>query len=146
MSRPTSAFQDHRMVQVMGALLGVDMQGFDNRRGASAAAPGANFDAPPESPQSPTASASTHKPAPTRAAPAPDVKMAEPEEKEEPDEDAQAKAAALKEKALGNAAYKKREFADAEVHFEKAWDLWPKDVTFLTNLAGARFIGGIAGV
>jgi stress-induced-phosphoprotein 1 len=133
----TSAFQDPRMIQVMGVLLGIDMQAFDNRRGASAAAPGANFDTPPESPRSPSASTSTSKPAPPPTAPAPDVKMAEPEEEEEPDEEAQAKKAALKEKDLGNAAYKKREFAEAEAHFTKAWDLWPKDMTFLTNLAGA---------
>jgi len=124
------------MITVMGVLLGIDMEAFDSRRDASTAAPTANFDTPPESPQSPHAPTSTSKPAPTPAAPAPDVKMAEPED-EEPDEEAQAKAAALKEKDLGNAAYKKREFPQAEAHFTKAWDLWPKDMTFLTNLAGA---------
>jgi hypothetical protein len=117
------------MITVMSVLLGIDMEAFDNRRDASATAPTASFDTPPESPQSPPASTSTSKPAP-------DVKMAEPED-EEPDEEAQAKAAALKEKDFGNAAYKKREFPQAAAHFTKAWDLWPKDMTFLTNLAGA---------
>ena len=125
------------MIQVMGVLLGINMEAFDNRRSASAAAPGANFDSPPESPRSPSASTSTSRPAPPPTAPAPAVEKAEPEEEEELDEEAQAKAAALKEKDLGNAAYKKQEFTDAEAHFNKAWDLWPKDLTFLTNLAGA---------
>ena len=60
--------------------------------------------------------------------------MAEPEEE---DEEQKAKAQALKEKQLGSEAYKTRNFAAAEAHFSKAWDTWPKDITFLTNLAGA---------
>lgn len=63
------------------------------------------------------------------------------EEPEEEDEDAiaekKAKAEALAEKAKGNDAYKNRKFDVAIAAFEKAWDLWPKDVTFLTNLSGA---------
>ena len=58
------------------------------------------------------------------------------EEPEEEDDDAKAKAAALEEKTKGNAAYKARDFATAATHFEKAWDAWPKDITFLTNLSG----------
>lgn len=113
-------------------LMGVDMQGFDNRSPGAAGA----FDTPPESPvfspstSAPPRASSSSKPTPTPA-PAP-----ESESDEEPDEEAQAKADALKEKDLGNAAYKKRDFAAAETHFTKAWDLWPKDITFLTNLAG----------
>jgi stress-induced-phosphoprotein 1 len=133
------------MITVMGVLLGIDMEAFDNRRDASAAAPTASFDTPPDSPQSPPASTSTSKHTPTPAAPAPDVNMAEPED-EEPDEEAQAKAAALKEKDFGNAAYKKREFPQAEAHFTKAWDLWPKDMTFLTNLAGAFPVGAVVSI
>lgn len=121
------------MIEVMGVLMGVDMQAFAG--GRDEAMPPMS---PPESPSTSytptTPSASTSKP----SAPTPDVKMAEPESEsdEEPDEEAQAKAEALKEKEAGNAAYKKRDFADAESHFTKAWDLWPKDITFLTNLAG----------
>lgn len=123
------------MIQVMGVLLGVDMDAFERKPGATGRS--ANFDTPPETPVSPSApSPSSSKPAPTPAS-VPDVKMAEAEEEpEELDEEAQAKASALTEKDLGNAAYKKRDFAQAEEHFTKAWDLWPKDITFLTNLAG----------
>jgi stress-induced-phosphoprotein 1 len=58
------------------------------------------------------------------------------EEAEEDSEDAAAKKAAEAEKKLGADAYKKRNFEVAITHFSKAWETWPKDVTFLTNLAG----------
>ena len=43
---------------------------------------------------------------------------------------------ALKEKELGNAAYKKRDFLTALQHYDKATDLDPTDITFRTNKAG----------
>jgi stress-induced-phosphoprotein 1 len=43
---------------------------------------------------------------------------------------------AEKFKAEGNVAYKARKFEEAIGLYEKAWDLYPKDVTFLTNLSG----------
>jgi hypothetical protein len=73
-----------------------------------------------------------------RPPPAEDVKMEEPEgEDEDAIAEKKAKEEALAEKAKGNDAYKKRKFDVAIAAFEKAWDLWPKDVTFLTNLSGA---------
>jgi hypothetical protein len=42
---------------------------------------------------------------------------------------------ALKIKALGNDAYKSRDFATAIAKYQEAWDLH-KDITFLNNLAG----------
>lgn len=39
------------------------------------------------------------------------------------------------EKALGNAAYKARQFEDAIAHYEKAWEL-NQDITYLNNLSG----------
>ncbi len=62
--------------------------------------------------------------------------MAGPEEE---DEEAKDKTEALREKQLGSDAYKKRDFENAEKHFATAWDKWPKDITFLTNLAGECF-------
>lgn len=122
------------MISVLGVLMGVDMQGFSGD------------DVPPEydtkpssssSPTSPpTAPQQTSKPTPSKAAPPPpaeDVKMAEPEPE---DEEAKVKAEALKEKAKGNELYKKRDFDPAIAAYERAWELWPKDVTFLTNLSG----------
>ena len=51
------------------------------------------------------------------------------------------KAAADEEKAKGNAAYKARQFEEAIVHYEKAWELY-KDITYLNNLSAAYFEKG----
>jgi len=58
------------------------------------------------------------------------------------DEEAQAKKEAEAAKKAGNEAYKKREFDEAATQFSKAWDLWPKDITFLTNLGAVYFEQG----
>jgi hypothetical protein len=60
----------------------------------------------------------------------------EAEAGEEDGEEAAAKAAAEAAKKLGTDAYKKRDFAAAVTHFSGAWEAWPKDITFLTNLGG----------
>ena len=130
-----NAFNDPRMISVLGVLMGIDMQGFARDEGSDELPPGLKKTEPsPSSSTSPTASSA--QPSSSKSpAPAEDVKMAEPEE-EEDDEEAQAKKGALAEKAKGNESYKKREFDDAIASFTKAWELWPKDVTFLTNKAG----------
>lgn len=46
---------------------------------------------------------------------------------------------ALAEKDLGNEAYKKRDFATAHKHYDKAIELDPKNITFLTNKAAVYF-------
>ena len=43
---------------------------------------------------------------------------------------------ALVEKENGNAAYKKKEFDVALAHYDKAIELDPSNITFLTNKAG----------
>ena len=43
---------------------------------------------------------------------------------------------ALEEKEKGNAAYKNREFEEALQHYDKALELDPTNITFLTNKAG----------
>ena len=48
-------------------------------------------------------------------------------------------AAALEEKAKGNECYKKRDFVHAAIHYQKAIELDPKEITFLSNLAAVRF-------
>ena len=61
---------------------------------------------------------------------------AEEEEDEEAREEKKAKAEAEEQKKVGSEAYKKRDFDAAAAAFSKAWELWPKDITFLTNLSG----------
>ena len=43
---------------------------------------------------------------------------------------------AVKEKELGNAAYKKKEFTEALQHYDRALELDPDNITFMTNKAG----------
>jgi len=130
---------DPRMIDVLGALMGLDMQGFSRPEGSDEVPPGV-FKSAASPPSSPPPSA---RPAPAASSSKvherEDVKMAEAEGAEadkEDNEDAAAKKAAEAEKKLGADAYKKRDFAVAITHFSKAWETWPKDITFLTNLAG----------
>ena len=75
------------------------------------------------------------EPAPSDRSPPPPPKK-EPENKPELTEE---QVAALKEKELGNAAYKKKDFSTALKHYEEAIKLNPKDVTFLTNKSAVYF-------
>lgn len=131
-----NALNDPRMIDVLGALMGIDMQGFSREEGSDELPPGyTKVESEPEptpaspSPQ-PTASSSSSQPQePPKTE---DVEMAEPEDVEE----AKARKEAEAEKKLGAEAYKAKNLDEAAVHFQKAWDTWPKDITFLTNLAG----------
>lgn len=124
-------FSDPRMIQVLGVLMGVDMQmrdPSDMPEGAGAGNDTAMPDAAPE----------PSKPAPQKA-PEP---QPEPEpEDEEALEKKKAKEAADKEKALGTEQYKKRNFDEAIAHYTKAWELH-KDITYLNNLGAANYEKG----
>lgn len=144
----TALSSDPRMIDVLGVAMGIDMQGFSREEGSDELPPGFQHQPPPPSrfgsnpPQSsspPRSSSSTSKPAPEPAPepPAEDVEMTEEEQ-----EEAKAKAEALELKTKGSASYKERRFDEAAKCFSKAWDLWPKDVTFLTNLAAVYFEQG----
>jgi len=133
------AFKDPRMIQVMGVLMGIDLQAFERPEGSTELPPDLKpMDSPPFSPKytAPVPESSTTQ----------DAHMSEVESDEEEDEDAKAdakaKAEAEAEKKKGNEAYKKRDFATAEKAFEKAWELWPKDITFLSNLGAVYFEKG----
>lgn len=120
-------FGDPRMIQVLGVLMGVDMD--VSERPAGSGQDTEMPDAPP---------AQTR--APPRKAPEP-----EPEPVEELDEEAlekkKQKEAADKEKALGTENYKKRNFDEAIKHYTQAWDTF-KDITYLNNLGAAYYEKG----
>eukprot|EP01023_Acetabularia_acetabulum_P000337 TRINITY_DN10134_c0_g1_i1.p1 TRINITY_DN10134_c0_g1~~TRINITY_DN10134_c0_g1_i1.p1 ORF type:complete len:617 (+),score=132.73 TRINITY_DN10134_c0_g1_i1:86-1852(+) len=58
---------------------------------------------------------------------------------EEKSGESSSKAAALKEKDLGNAAYKQKDFETAIKHYDKAMELYEDDISFLTNRAAVYF-------
>ncbi|KAI0723475.1 activator of Hsp70 and Hsp90 chaperone [Earliella scabrosa] len=129
-----SALQsDPRMIDVLGALMGLDMQGFAREEGSDELPPGVSqADVQSTSPPPQPAASSSKSPEPPKDE---DVEMEDAEE-------AAAKKEAEAEKKLGADAYKTRDFDNAIVHFQKAWDTYPKDITFLTNLAAAYFEKG----
>ncbi len=116
-------------------------QAFERPEGSSEMPPGArdqdgdvNMDMP-----SASTSTSSSKPAaaPPKSTPAAAPRAPTPEpEADADDEEAQAKKVALALKAEGTDAYKRRDFDVAVEKFEKAWETWQGDVTFLTNLSG----------
>lgn len=129
---------DPRLIDVLGVLMGIDMQGFSRQEGSDELPPGVvpgstQEPASPPPQKTPTPQASSSKPLPPEPAKVEeDVEM----EEDEDDEEVKAKKEAEAEKKLGAEAYKKRDFETAATHFSKAWDIWPKDITFLTNLGG----------
>lgn len=128
--------QDPRMIDVLGVLMGIDMQGFSREEGSDELPPGVKkSDVTTETPSQPAASTSSAPASSSRVEEVVDVEM------ESGDEDAKAKEAEA-EKAKGSVAYKARDLTGAAAHFSKAWDLWPKDMTFLTNLGAVYFEEG----
>ncbi|KAF0358385.1 stress-inducible protein [Gigaspora margarita] len=85
----------------------------------------------PQEPQEPKETEKPTVPEPkTRDIPEP-----EPEPTEKSEDDLK-KEEAIKEKNLGNEAYKKREFEKALQHYDKAWELDSTNASILTNKAG----------
>ncbi|KAG6919319.1 hypothetical protein DXG01_007452 [Tephrocybe rancida] len=133
----STALEDPRMIDVLGVAMGIDMQGFSRPEGSDELPPGVSAQTR-SPPPPPTPSSSKSKPEPT---PAP----AEEEDVEMTDEDLEevkAKKEALAAKEAGGAAYKAKNFEEAAGLYQKAWDLWPKDLTFLTNLGAVYFEQG----
>lgn len=126
-------FSDPRLLQVMGVLLGVDMQmGNPEDVANMAGGSGAEKDDDVEMPDAPPAPKEEPK------------KDPEPEPEPESEEviaDKKAKEEADKEKAEGTAFYKKRQFDEAIAHYTKAWEI-RKDITYLTNRSAAHFEKG----
>ena len=139
----SAAFQDQRMLQVMGVLMGIDMsvmggKGGDGEMPDLGGAREAEEDVP-----MPDARPASAKPSGSSRAPAP---AAEPEPEAEPEDEEAAAAKKAKEEAdaekkAGTENYKKRNFDVAIEHYDKAWELH-KDITYLTNKSAAHFEKG----
>lgn len=143
---------DPRMLTVLGVAMGIDIVGSDGvelckltEQDAMERPAGSN-EMPPGMPgqDAPAASSSSRSapdPVPTEEKPKPKP-AAEPVEEDVPmeDDDANAKKEADELKAKGNVAYKGRKFDEAIEAYSKAWEVYPKDVTFLTNLSGQSIV------
>lgn len=133
-------FSDPRMIQVLGVMMGVemDMAMPSDGRGSPFESAGpfkepedeVMGDAPPRK-----------QPESAKKNPAPEPEPVVEELDDEALETQKAKEAADKEKALGNEAYKSRKFDEAIKHYSAAWDLH-KDITYLNNLGAAYFEKG----
>ena len=108
---------DPRMMKVLSVALGINVMS-----GEEAAKGGFGGDDAMD-----TASAPAPAPAPATSLP--------PRPSELPSH----KADALKQKELGNAAYKAKDFPTALAHYDKAIELDPEEISFLTNKAAVFF-------
>ncbi len=126
-------FSDPRMIQVLGVLMGVDMDmmggaGAEGQAGPSAGEREEDAPMPDARPQR------TDEP---KKEPTPEPKI----EDEEAKAKKEARAEADKEKALGTENYKKRNFDEAIAHYIKAWEFY-KDIAYKNNEGAARFEKG----
>ncbi|KAF5363317.1 hypothetical protein D9756_000587 [Leucocoprinus leucothites] len=131
-----NALQDPRMIDALGVLMGIDIQAQTRPEGSSEGAPPQQEPRIPTPPPAATTPSSAKRPEP-EPTPAQDVEMEELDE-----EEAKAKREAEASKKAGAEAYKKRDFDTAIKNFEKAWELYPKDITFLSNAGAAYFEKG----
>ena len=127
-------FQDTRMIQVMGALMGVDLQAFERPEGSE--------ELPENLKKADTAQPASQpapQPAPSqpKQSPAPEAKMEEAESSTSDE-----KKEAVKAKQQGNELYKARKFDEAIQAYEKAWELDNTDISYLTNLSAVHFEKG----
>jgi len=119
------------MIDALGVLMGIDIQAQTRPEGSNEGAPQQREARPPTPPAATTAS-SAKKPEPeSTSAPSQDVEMEEVD-----DDEAKAKKEAEASKKAGAEAYRNRDFDAAIEHFEKAWETYPKNITFLANAGG----------
>ncbi|WOL10086.1 hsp70-Hsp90 organizing protein [Canna indica] len=110
---------DPRMMQVIGVLLNVKMRGGTD-------------DMASESPEPEQAKPQSE---PVKKTPEPEPEPQPMEVSEEGKEAKERKAEAQKEKDLGNAAYKKKDFETAIQHYTRAMELDNEDISYITNRA-----------
>lgn len=125
---------DPRMMQVIGVLLGVNIQNAESGAGFPDDAEEVSTPSKPESPVERPRSVPT--PPAAAETPEPVAKPMEVDTGDEEEKEREArKAEALKEKEAGNAQYKKKNFEAAVQHYSKALELDGEDISFITNRA-----------
>ena len=125
------------MIDVLGALMGIDLQASTRPEGSDEFPSSMNEDPTPPSysapPPASTPSSSKSKSAPEPTPAEEDIEMGD-------DDETRAKKEADIAKEAGNVAYKNRNFEEAAKQFQLAWDTWPKNVAYLTNLGGEYIV------
>ncbi|KAJ7514759.1 hypothetical protein O6H91_23G058200 [Diphasiastrum complanatum] len=115
--------KDSRMMQVLGVLMGVNLQtpSDEEMKGM--------YDDEHEAAKPTSKQETKHEPKPETMPEPMDIISEEEKEKRE------RKAEAVKEKEAGNAAYKKKDFENAIAHYTKAIELDDEDISYITNRA-----------
>ncbi|CAD6577012.1 MAG: Hsp90 cochaperone [Tremellales sp. Tagirdzhanova-0007] len=131
---------DPRMLTVLGVLMGIDISAMERPEGSNEMPSNSKPTQASSSPSAPS-SASKNTSSEGKARVVPEDPVDEPMEVEE-DTEAAAKKEAEELKAKGNVAYKGKKFDEAVQSYQKAWNVWPKDVAFLTNLSAVYFEQG----
>ncbi|OXB43028.1 hypothetical protein B1J92_H08195g [Nakaseomyces glabratus] len=128
-------FTEPRLMTIMATLMGVDLNMPD--LSSSNSMPKEPTETPEQSKETPAEQKSEPQAEATKAEPEPmEVDSAGNEETSKKEE-------AEKEKALGNKAYKARQFDEAIAHYDAAWNLH-QDITYLNNRSAAEFEKGDA--
>lgn len=117
--------QDNRLKAALGVLLGVNLSGATGDSSSSTAS-----DFPMDSPKTERRQEDTPMPD-VKAEPVPETESLSDEKKE-----------AESQKALGNAAYSKKDFETAIKHYSKAIELVPDSLVYYSNRAAAYFEKG----
>ncbi|QLQ78388.1 hypothetical protein HG537_0A06350 [Torulaspora globosa] len=125
-------FSDTRLMTIMAALMGIDLN-----MGAAEGAQSAATNTADEPAQTKSSSEAESKKEEPREEPK--EKEVEPEAMDVDENGSQR--AAEEEKAEGNKLYKARKFDEAIEHYTKAWELH-KDITYLNNRAAAEYEKG----
>lgn len=123
-SKLNEYLSDKRMLTTMSVLLGFDL---------GSKGPGSRDDDDDDSPMR------DDSPPPKKSTPASNGGSASKKEDKMEVDLTPEKRQARAEKEKGNAAYKKKDFETAIQHYEKAIEIDPTDMTFLTNLAAVRY-------
>ncbi|CAC5378434.1 STIP1 [Mytilus coruscus] len=111
------SFQDPRIIQTLGVLLGFDLE----QKNADASEDKETESTPEQTSMPPQSSKSN------------------PQNNSNPEPENQSNSQAQEEKQKGNEAYKKKDFDTAIAHYDKAIELDPTDITYRNNKAAVYF-------
>ncbi|KAJ3327099.1 Hsp90 cochaperone [Blyttiomyces sp. JEL0837] len=122
--------QDPRMMNLIMALMGIDATAMSRDQMEEE-----GYEPEPQPKPTPAPTSSSSKPKPKEPEPTPMDEDISEEEREK----RQKRAASDKEKEIGNAFYKKRQFEDALKAYDKAFELDETNVAILTNKSAVLF-------